>query len=235
MIDIRRNLDRGHAEHGWLESYHTFSFADYTDPRYPYNMGFRALRVINEDRVQPAQGFGTHSHRDMEILTYVIEGGLEHADSMGHGSVIRPGEVQRMSAGSGVTHSEYNASRDALVRFLQIWILPERRGIEPSYEQKSFSEEARRGRLRLVASRDARDGAIKIHQDVDFYATLLEPHESAELGIAPGRHAWVQVVRGDVDLNGTLLGEGDGAALSDEPRAVLTAHDASEILLFDLA
>ncbi|TFH22110.1 MAG: pirin family protein [Myxococcales bacterium] len=235
MIDIRRSLDRGHAEHGWLESYHTFSFADYSDPRAPHNMGFRALRVINEDRVQPAQGFGTHSHRDMEIISYVLEGGLEHADSMGNGSVIRAGEVQRMSAGSGVTHSEYNASRDALVHFLQIWILPARRGIEPSYEQKSFSEEARRGRLRLVASGDAREGSVKIHQDVDLYTALLQPRQSTELGIARGRHAWVQVARGDVELNGTPLGEGDGAALIDEPCVLLTARDASEILVFDLA
>ncbi len=235
MINVRRSLDRGHAEHGWLESYHTFSFADYSDPHAPHNMGFRALRVINEDRVQPAQGFGAHSHRDMEIISYVLEGGLEHADSMGNGSVIHPGQVQRMSAGSGVTHSEHNASHDAPVHFLQIWILPERRGLDPSYEQKSFSEEARGGRLRLVASGDAREGSVRIHQDVDLYTALLQPQGSAELGIAPGRYAWVQVARGDVELNGTPLGEGDGAALSDEPRVLLTARDASEILVFDLA
>src|SRR5687768_5593269 len=170
MMRIRRAQDRGHANHGWLDSHHTFSFADYYDPSH---MGFRALRVINEDRVEPSRGFGTHPHRDMEIISYVLEGGLEHRDSMGTGSVIRPGDVQRMSAGTGVTHSEFNASRSDLVHFLQIWIMPEKRGITPSYEQKSFPEAERQGKLRLVASRDGRDGSVLVHQDVNLYASLL--------------------------------------------------------------
>jgi len=199
MKSVRKASDRGHARHGWLESFHTFSFADYYDPAH---MGFRALRVINEDRVQPAQGFGRHSHRDMEIVTYVIEGALAHGDSLGTGSVIRPGDVQRMSAGTGITHSEYNDSKSELVHFLQIWILPERAGIEPSYEQKSFPESERAGRLRLVGSRDGRDGSVRIHQDVALYAGLLAPGQSAAHELAPGRHAWLQVVRGSLSLDG---------------------------------
>jgi redox-sensitive bicupin YhaK (pirin superfamily) len=232
MKSVRKASDRGHARHGWLESFHTFSFADYYDPAH---MGFRALRVINEDRVQPAQGFGRHSHRDMEIVTYVIEGALAHGDSLGTGSVIRPGDVQRMSAGTGITHSEYNDSQSELVHFLQIWILPERAGIEPSYEQKSFPESERAGRLRLVGSRDGRDGSVRIHQDVALYAGLLAPGQSAAHELAPGRHAWLQVVNGSLSLDGTPLAAGDGVAISDEKRIALDARMASEVLLFDLA
>jgi redox-sensitive bicupin YhaK (pirin superfamily) len=232
MKIVRKAADRGHARHGWLESFHTFSFADYHDPEH---MGFRSLRVINEDRVQPGQGFGRHSHRDMEIVTYVIEGALEHGDSLGTGSVIRPGDVQRMSAGTGITHSEYNGSKSQLVHFLQIWILPEHAGIQPSYEQKHFSESERAGRLRLVGARDARDGAVRIHQDVALYAGLLAAGQSVAHALAPGRHAWVQVVRGALSLDGTSLAAGDGVAISDESRVELAAREPSEVLLFDLA
>jgi redox-sensitive bicupin YhaK (pirin superfamily) len=231
MITLRRAGERGHARHGWLESYHTFSFADYRDPRH---MGFRDLRVINEDRVQPGRGFGTHSHRDMEIVSYVIDGALEHRDSLGTGSVIRPGDVQRMSAGTGVTHSEYNASPSELVHFLQIWILPERQGIAPSYEQRHFPPEEREGVLRLVASRDGRDGSVRLHQDVDLYAALLRPGKAVELALRPGRHAWVQLVRGPCELGSVRLEAGDGAALSGEPALSLRAAEPSELLVFDL-
>jgi redox-sensitive bicupin YhaK (pirin superfamily) len=209
MLTLRKAGDRGHARHGWLESFHTFSFAGYRDPAH---MGFRDLRVINEDRVQPGRGFDTHSHHDMEIVTYVVEGALEHGDSLGNGSVIRPGDVQRMSAGTGITHSEYNHSGSELVHFLQIWILPERRGLEPSYEQRHFSRDERGGRLRLVASREA------------------VSHE-----LAPSRHAWVQVVSGEIELDATPLEAGDGAAVSDRERIDLAARSESEVLLFDLA
>jgi len=237
MITLRPAEERGHAQHGWLDSWHTFSFADYHDHAH---MGFRQLRVINEDRVQPGAGFPTHPHADMEIVTYVLAGALEHKDSMGTGSVIRPGEVQRMSAGTGVTHSEFNASRTELVHLLQIWILPERRGLRPEYEQKEFPERERRGRLRLIAARDGADGAVTIHQDVRLYATLLAPDERVTHTFAPGRHAWVQVARGDVRLNGTPLTAGDGAAVSDERALDLVgepapAGGAGEVLLFDLA
>lgn len=239
MITIRPSDARGHAEHGWLDSRHTFSFADYYDPAH---MGFRQLRVINEDRVQPGKGFPTHPHADMEIVTYVLDGALEHKDSMGTGSVIRPGEVQRMSAGTGVTHSEYNASRSAPVHLLQIWILPERCGLPPSYEQKTFPETERRGRLRLIASRDAADGSVTVHQDVRLLATLLGGGERATYALAPARHAWVQVARGRVRLNGTPLAAGDGAAVSDERALELVGEppsaqgdDPAEVLLFDLA
>ena len=232
MITVRKAQERGHARHGWLESFHTFSFAGYHDPE---QMGFRDLRVINEDRVQPRRGFGTHSHRDMEIVTYVIEGALAHGDSLGTGSVIRPGDVQRMSAGTGITHSEYNDSKSELVHFLQIWILPERAGIAPSYEQKSFPESERAGRLRLVGSRDGRDGSVTIHQDVALYAGLLAPGQSAAHELAPGRHAWLQVVRGSLSLDGTPLAAGDGVAIGEEKRIALDARTASEVLLFDLA
>jgi len=237
MITLRPAEERGHAQHGWLDSWHTFSFADYHDPAH---MGFRTLRVINDDRVQPGAGFPTHPHRDMEIVTYVLAGALEHKDSMGTGSVIRPGEVQRMSAGTGVTHSEFNASRTELVHLLQIWILPERQGLRPEYEQKEFPERERRGRLRLIGARDAADGAVTIHQDVRLYATLLAPGERVTHTFAPGRHAWVQVARGDVRLNGTPLTAGDGAAISDERALDLVgepapAGGAGEVLLFDLA
>ena len=232
MITVRRAEDRGHAEHGWLDSRHTFSFADYYDPE---QMGFSTLRVINEDRVAPGSGFGTHSHRDMEILSYVLEGGLAHKDSIGTGSTIRPGDVQRMSAGTGVAHSEFNASKTEPVHFLQIWILPERPGIQPSYEQKTFPDAEKRGRLRLVASRDSRDGSLTIHQDAAVYAGLLTSGERAELPLGKGRHAWVQVARGEVKLNGRSLEAGDGAAVSGEPILKLEGVRAGEVLVFDLA
>jgi redox-sensitive bicupin YhaK (pirin superfamily) len=231
MITIRRAADRGHANHGWLDSHHTFSFADYHDPE---QMGFGPLRVINEDRVQPGAGFGTHSHRDMEILSYVLEGGLAHKDSIGTGSTIRPGDVQRMSAGTGVAHSEFNASTTDPVHFLQIWLLPERPGIPPSYEQKSFPEGERRGRLRLVASRDGREGSLTLHQDASVYSGLLDAGERSSLGLARGRQAWVQVARGEVQLNGQRLTAGDGAAVSAEPELTLQGVKQGEVLVFDL-
>jgi len=231
MIRIRRSGERGRAEHGWLSSRHTFSFADYHDPE---QMGFRDLRVINEDRVQPGKGFGTHAHRDMEILTWVLAGALEHRDSLGNGSTIRPGDAQRMSAGTGVTHSEYNPSPGEPVHFLQIWILPAQPGIPPSYEQKHFPEAERRNALRLLASPDARDGSVRIHQDAAVHAALLDPGNSVRHGLGPGRHAWVQVARGAVDVAGSALHAGDGAALGDETAVELSAREPSEILLFDL-
>jgi len=232
MIQIRRSTERGHADHGWLESRHTFSFADYHDPE---QMGFRALRVINEDRVAPGEGFPTHGHRDMEILSYVLEGGLAHQDSTGGGGVIRPGDVQRMSAGSGVSHSEFNASRSEPVHFLQIWIVPERRGIPPGYEQKHFAAEQRQGRLRLVASPDAADGSLTIHQDARVYSALLGRGETVSHPLTVGRHAWVQVARGQVRLGDVLLSAGDGAAISGEKAVTLAGESPSEVLLFDLA
>ena len=232
MIQIRNADDRGHAEHGWLESFHTFSFADYHDEAH---MGFRALRVINEDRVQPGRGFGTHSHRDMEIVTYVLEGALDHEDSLGTGSTIRPGDVQRMSAGTGVSHSEFNHSQTELVHFLQIWILPERAGLPASYEQRAFPERERLDRLRLVAARDARDGAVTVHQDVELYASVLSPGAAVEHALRRGRHAWLQVARGSVELSGKTLEAGDGAAISDEAAVRVKARERAEILLFDLA
>ena len=232
MLTIRRSNERGHAQHGWLDSRHTFSFADYHDPAH---MGFRALRVINEDRVQPAMGFGTHPHRDMEILSYVLEGGLAHKDSLGTGSTIRPGDVQRMTAGTGVTHSEANASSTEPVHFLQIWLLPEQHGLAPSYEQKHFAESQRRAGLQLVASKDGRQGSLTVHQDVSVYDALLGPKQRAELALGKGRHAWVQVARGSVKLNGETLGAGDGAALSGEPGLALEGLEEAEVLVFDLA
>jgi hypothetical protein len=232
MITVRKAQERGHARHGWLDSFHTFSFADYHDPEH---MGFRALRVINEDRVQPRRGFDTHSHRDMEIVTYVLEGALEHKDSLGTGSVIRPGDVQRMSAGTGVSHSEFNHSATELVHLLQIWLLPEREGLAPSYEQKHFPNEERNGVLRLVASRGARDGSLRIHQDVDLYATVLREGESLSHTLRPGRHTWLQVARGRCELNGVPLELGDGAAVSDETSLRLAQARDAELLLFDLA
>jgi redox-sensitive bicupin YhaK (pirin superfamily) len=232
MIQVRPSGARGHADHGWLNSRHTFSFADYYDPKH---MGFRALRVINEDRVEPARGFGTHPHRDMEIISYVLEGGLEHKDSIGTGSVIRPGDVQRMSAGTGVTHSEFNASKKDPVHFLQIWLLPGQQGIAPSYEQKAFPREPVSDGLRLVASPDGRDGSLTIHTDAAIYTGILNSGQSARHSLAAGRHAWVQVARGAIRLNGTELSEGDGAALSGEPELEISATSPSEILVFDLA
>jgi len=231
MVTRRPSQERGHANHGWLDSYHTFSFADYHDPKH---MGFRHLRVINEDRVQPKGGFGTHSHHDMEIITYVLEGALEHRDSMGNRSVIVPGEVQRMSAGTGVTHSEYNPSPTEPVHLLQIWILPEKKGLPPSYQQRAFQPEEKRNTLRRIASRNGRDGSVTVHQDVDLFAALLESEELVRHTLPPGRHAWLQVVGGAVALNGTLLFAGDGAAASDEDRLEISASESSEVLLFDL-
>lgn len=231
MIRVRKAEDRGRAERGWLSSRHTFSFADYYDPSH---MGFRQLRVINEDVVQPGQGFGTHPHADMEIVTWVIEGALQHKDSLGTGSVITPGELQRMTAGTGVTHSEFNPSRTEPVHFLQIWILPQRKGLPPSYEQRAFSQEERQGRLRLVASRDGGEGSVGIHQDVALLTTLLEPGDEVVHPLRPGRHAWVQVARGRVLVNQSPLGAGDGAALSEEDRLRLKAETPAELLVFDL-
>ena len=231
MIAVRPAAERGHADHGWLDTRHTFSFASYHDPRH---MGFRSLRVINEDRVQPAEGFGTHAHRDMEILTWVLDGALEHKDSMGNGSVIRPGDLQRMSAGTGVTHSEFNPSREAPVHFLQIWLLPRERGLLPGYEQKHFTQEARRGRLCLIAAGDGRGGAVTIHQDAELWTALLQPGESVRHALAPGRYAWLHVARGVVSLNGSTLGAGDGAAVSDEAALEIAAAARAEVLLFDL-
>jgi quercetin 2,3-dioxygenase len=231
MLKVRPAGERGYADHGWLKSFHTFSFADYYDPAH---MGFRALRVINEDRVAPGNGFGTHGHRDMEIVSYVLDGALEHKDSIGTGSVIRPGDVQRMSAGTGVRHSEKNASTGELVHFLQIWLLPSRPGLPPSYEQKAFPEAEKRGRLRLVASEDGRNGSVTIHSPVALYAGLLDGAETAELSLAPGRHAWVQVARGSLKVNGQALATGDGAALSEESLVRLDGGNAAEVLVFDL-
>lgn len=233
MITLRPAQERGTANFGWLDSRHTFSFGNYYDPNH---MGFASLRVINEDKVTPGQGFGTHAHRDMEIISYVLEGALEHKDSIGTGSVIRPGDVQRMSAGTGIRHSEFNASKTEPVHFLQIWILPEQEGIEPGYEQKTFSEAEKRGTLRLVGSRDGRDESITIHQDVDLYATALQDGEEVNHSLAEGRVAWLQVTRGAVQLNNQTLSAGDGAAIAQESLITLqgAANDA-EVLLFDMA
>lgn len=230
MITIRPGKQRGHANHGWLDSYHSFSFADYHDPRH---MGYSSLRVINEDVVEPGQGFGTHGHRDMEIVTYVLEGALAHRDSMGTGSVIRPGEVQRMSAGTGVLHSETNPSRDEGVHFLQIWILPERRDMDPGYEQKAFPPAERKDQLRLVASHDGGDGSLTIHQDAKLFAGTLTDGKPITYELPKGRYAWLQVARGTVDLNGQALHAGDGAAIEDE--RTLNLRGDGEILLFDLS
>ena len=232
MIKIRRSEERGHADYGWLDTRYTFSFNDYYDPAYS---GFRSLRVINEDRVQPGRGFGTHPHRDMEILTYVLEGELEHRDSMGTGSTIRPGEVQRMSAGSGVTHSEFNHSQSNPVHLLQIWILPERKGIEPSYEQKELAVANGNG-LSLIASPDGAAGSVRIHQDAKVFRGLISQERAVAYPLGKERHAWVQVARGEVDVNGNRLQAGDGAALTSEAEVKLAAANGTdaEILLFDL-
>ena len=232
MITIRDRDSRGRTEIGWLDSQHSFSFGDYRDPA---QMGFRALRVINEDRVIPGAGFGTHGHRDMEIVSYVLSGALEHKDSLGTGSIIRPGEVQRMSAGTGITHSEFNHSESEPVHFLQIWILPERGGLAPGYEQKQFAPEERRGRFRLVGDRHGTDGAVTIHQDVRLYVADLAAGEQIAHDLPDGRHAWLQVARGVVTLNGEALREGDGAAISDEWSLRLATEVGAELLLFDLA
>ena len=228
---IRHAKDRGHADHGWLDTFHTFSFADYRDPQH---MGWGPLRVINEDRVAPATGFPTHAHRDMEIITYVLEGALEHRDSLGTGSVIRPGEVQRMTAGTGVRHSEYNASKTDPVHLLQIWIEPARTGLPPGYEQKTFPDAAKRGRLRLIASSDGRDGSVTINQDASLYATVLAPGQRVTHALAPGRLGWLQVARGTLTLNGQTLAQGDGAAIEGERTLEIQPVEPTEALLFDL-
>lgn len=231
MLTLRKAEDRGHADHGWLNSYHTFSFANYYDPNH---MGFRNLRVINEDRVAPKQGFGTHSHRDMEIISYVLEGALEHQDSLGNRAVMRAGDVQRMTAGTGVTHSEYNHSDLDPVHFLQIWVLPEQKNLAPGYEQKAYSDAEKRGKLRLVASQEGREGSVTVHQDLNLYATVLSEGEQVSLPTTDDRHFWVQVIRGSVLLNDQLLKQGDAAALSDETLKLVGKEDA-EVLVFDLA
>jgi len=232
MLRVRRSEERGRSELDWLDSRHTFSFADYHDPAH---MNFRALRVINEDWIAPSSGFGTHPHRDMEIVTWVLEGELVHRDSLGNGSTIRPGEAQRMTAGTGVLHSERNPSPTARVHLLQIWLLPGTKGLAPGYEQRAFPAGQRRGALKLVGSRDGRDGSVTIHQDVDLHAALLAPRERIELPLRPGRHAWVQVARGELLLDGERLAAGDGAAVSDEPLVRLEGVQDAELLLFVLA
>jgi len=232
MIALRRAADRGHANHGWLDSCHTFSFADYYDPQ---EMGFGSLRVINEDRVAPAMGFGTHPHRDMEILSYVLAGALEHRDSLGTGSVIRPGDVQRMSAGTGVTHSEFNASRSEPVHFLQIWIEPAQRGVKPGYEQKHFPHEEKRGRLRLVASPDGAQGSVAIHQQAWVHALLLDGGERVAHPLPPGHLAYVHVARGALVVNGQALGPGDGLKVMAEAELTFEQGRGAEVLLFQMA
>jgi hypothetical protein len=231
MLYVRPGEERGHANHGWLDTHFTFSFADYHDPDF---MGFRTLRVINEDTVAPRRGFGMHPHRDMEIITYVLSGAVEHRDSMGTRAVVKPGEVQRMTAGTGVLHSEMNSSDEPL-HLLQIWLLPERAGLAPGYEQKAFDARERQGRFRVVASPDGRDGSVTVHQDVLLHDTQLGRGERAEYALAPGRHAWVQLARGAGTLNGVKVKAGDGVAIAAEQRLVLSAEEPLEALLFDLA
>lgn len=230
MISVRNASHRGHANYGWLDTYYTFSFNNYYDPTF---MGFRDLRVINEDFIEPAKGFPTHGHNDMEIITYVISGDLSHKDSMGNGTTIRPHEVQRMSAGTGVLHSEFSSPTDH-THLLQIWIKPEKTGIEPSYEQTFFHPSEKEGRLRLVASRNGEEGSVRINQDVKLYSSILKSSDVVEHELSKGRHAWVQVVKGTVDLNGIQLNTSDGAAVSDEEKLKITANEQSEFLLFDL-
>ena len=233
MIYVRKATERGHINHGWLDTHHTFSFGDYHDPNH---MGFRSLRVINEDWVQAGHGFPTHPHRDMEIITYVLEGSLEHKDSMGTGSVIRPGEVQKMSAGTGVRHSEFNHSKSEAVHLLQIWIVPEKSGIQPNYEQKAVPAEEKKGKLRLVASRDGRDNSVTVYQDAELYATELAAAQAINYKPSQDRHSWIQVARGKVTVNGKDLEAGDGAAIAQEPNVQIVGQaDQSELLLFDLA
>ena len=232
MITIRRSNERGHFDHGWLNTYHTFSFDQYYDPRY---MNFRTLRVINEDFVAAGRGFPKHGHRDMEIITYILEGALKHEDSMGNGSVIRPGDVQRMTAGTGVRHSEQNASDSERVHLLQIWILPHTVGLEPGYEQKAFSEDERRERLRLIASEDGRDGSVQVHQDVTLYASILSAGKEVEHAMDERRYAWIQVARGAATVNGEKADQGDGVVVAGEKNVRVSAEKDAEILLFDLA
>ncbi|AMG35413.1 MULTISPECIES: pirin family protein [Achromobacter] len=232
MLTLRRSAERGHANHGWLDSFHTFSFANYYDPTH---MGFGALRVINDDRIAAGRGFGTHGHRDMEIITYVLDGAIAHKDSMGSGSTIQPGNVQRMSAGRGVMHSEFNPRADKETHMLQIWIEPNVTGIAPEYEEKAFTDAQKRGRLQAVVSGDGVDGSMTIHQDVRLYAGLFDGDESATLELAPGRRAWVHVARGSLTVNGVALAAGDAVAISDETRVALSGGDNAEVLVFDLA
>jgi redox-sensitive bicupin YhaK (pirin superfamily) len=232
MIQLRKATERGHFNHGWLDTYHTFSFGDYYDPAY---MGFRSLRVINDDRVQPGQGFGMHGHRDMEIVTYVLEGALEHRDSLGNGSVLRPGELQHMTAGTGVRHSEFNPSDQESVHLYQIWLLPDRKGLQPGYEQKAFSAAERQDALRVVASPGGEADSLQIHQDARLYLSTLQRGQSVAHVLKPGRRAWLQVLRGQVTLNGQPFSEGDGAAVSEEETLEIKGQDASEVMLFDLA
>lgn len=231
MVTIRKSNERGASNFGWLDSKHTFSFGHYYDPK---NLGFGKLRVINEDIVEGGAGFGTHPHDNMEIISYVLEGALAHKDSLGTGSVIRPGDVQRMTAGTGITHSEFNASGNDPVHFLQIWVLPEERGLKPSYEQKSFPVNTRKGRLQLVGARDGRDGALTIHQDLDLFVANLDKGNEVSQALRPNRKAWVQVTRGGVTVNGTAVGQGDGAALTEESEIHIVANDNAEVLVFDL-
>lgn len=231
MIEIRKSDERGYADHGWLKSYHSFSFADYYDPRH---VQFGPLRVINEDRVAPGMGFGTHGHRDMEIISYVLDGELAHKDSIGNGSVIRPGDVQRMSAGTGVRHSEYNHAAHDTTHFLQIWVIPAENGIEPGYEERNFPVEEKRGKLRLVVSPDGAEGSVVIHQDARLYAGLFDGDEGATLAIAPGRRAYVHVARGAITVNGQALGAGDAAKLEAVEAITLTQGSKAEVLVFDL-
>jgi redox-sensitive bicupin YhaK (pirin superfamily) len=232
MIQIRKAAERGHFNHGWLDTYHTFSFGDYYDPAH---MGFRSLRVINDDWVQPGQGFGMHGHRDMEIVTYVLDGALAHRDSLGNGAVLRPGELQHMTAGTGVRHSEFNPSDREWVHLYQIWLLPERQGLPPGYEQKAFPEEVRRGTLRLVASPTGEHGALTIHQDARLYLATLTTGQTVAHALKPDRHAWLQVLRGQVMLNGQPLAAGDGAAVSEEEKLEIASQRDAEVMLFDLA
>lgn len=232
MIQVRKSEHRGTGEHGWLHSKHTFSFANYFDPQF---VGFRDLRVINEDRVEPGHGFGTHGHRDMEIISYVLDGTLEHADNMGNGSLIRPGDVQRMSAGTGVLHSEYNGSKTEPVHFLQIWIQPSELRIEPSYEQKHFTPDDRKNQLRLVASNDGRDGSVKVHQDVRLYASLLDDGRSLDLDVEPGRHLWLHLAEGRARVNELDLEAGDAISTSDPGRVTVEGVENAHFLAFDLA
>jgi redox-sensitive bicupin YhaK (pirin superfamily) len=232
MIVVRKAEERGHANHGWLNTYHTFSFANYYDPNY---LGFRSLRVINEDRVTAGAGFGTHGHKDMEIITYVLEGALEHKDSIGTGSIIQPGEIQRMSAGTGILHSEFNPSSTEEVHFLQIWILPDRKDLKPSYEQQKFELEKTPGELKLIVSPNGRDNSVTVHQDMNLYAGILDTGDRISYSLTPQRHAWIQVAKGAILVNGNLLDPSDGAAISEETELTIEAKEKTEILLFDLA
>ena len=232
MISIRKGAERGHFDHGWLDTYHTFSFGDYHDANF---MGFRSLRVMNEDHVQPTQGFGTHGHKDMEIITYVLEGSLQHRDNMGNGSVLRPGDFQRMTAGTGVRHSEFNPSANEPLHLYQIWLLPEQNGLEPGYEERRVAERGPIGGFRLVASRDGRDSSLIVHQDVDILLASLHGGQAASYDLKPARHAWLQVMRGDIEINGRRLTAGDGASVSREPTLAIKGLSDSEVMLFDLA